>query len=181
MEEQLLHGIGGSKEVTANVRVFGGGHDNNTSYESSNITMLDGTIRSIFGGGLHGSTVETTNVLVRGGRVTSGITGGGASVLANSTCHGVTQTNVTTANVTVGGDSNVETVFGGGEGNKSDTKRANVKVTGGTVNYLTGGGSNGNTDTANVEVVGGAVNVMQSVNRGTMDSADMQVSRWNSY
>lgn len=167
---------GGSQLVTNNVRVFGGGHADNSSYESSNITMQGGTIRSIFGGGLHGSTVTNANVTVIGGTITSGITGGGASILANSTCHGTTETQVANTNVVIEGNAKVEAVFGGGEGTSSDVQSANVAINGGSVNYAIAGGSNGNTYDANLIVTGGNITVMQSVNRGTVNAADMKLT-----
>ena len=66
-------------------------------------------------------------------------------------------------------------VYGGGEG-ISYTGKAKVSINGGSVNYVTAGGSNGYTGEAKVSINDGTIKEMQSVNRGSMDSSNMEIT-----
>ena len=68
-------------------------------------------------------------------------------------------------------------IFGGG-GGYSRTDIANIEINDhtGTIAYLIGGGSNGYTGKAYVTLNEGSVDVMQSVNRGSMDSTLLVVN-----
>lgn len=173
----------GTKNVNVpnDINVFGGAHKDGTNYENTKITMNGGTVKNIFGGGLHESNVETANITVNGGKITVSITGGGANIFANSdACADSTRpaenslTRVNTANVTIN-NGTVNLLYGGGEG-YSYTGTTNTKINGGTFDYVTAGGSNGYTGNANIKVTSGTIGVMQSVNRGSIEAADMRLT-----
>ena len=177
---------GGSVEVPATAMIFGGSHDSDEVIATTSVTMTGGTVRAIFGGGLHKSTVTQSNVAVSGGQVTNGVSGGGASSLikdcgcenGNPWYNGdATQSpcKVDSATVTItGGD--IFMVYGGGEG-ISCTGSTNVSIANASVDYVTAGGSNGYTGTASVVVNEGAtIEVLQGANRGSMDSIGMEVN-----
>lgn len=174
---------GGTKHVDVpnDINVFGGSHATTDNHDSTEITMNGGTVKNIFGGGLHESSVTTSNVTVNDGTVTGSVVGGGANVLANSDVCQPTNvtaenspTRVSNANVTVN-NGTVNMVYGGGEG-LGYTGKAVVKINGGNFQYVTAGGSNGYTGNAEVKITSGNVNLLQSVNRGNVNLADMRVS-----
>ena len=170
-----------SANVPSDINIFGGAHKDGTTYESTHITMNGGTIKNIFGGGLHESYVTTSNVTINGGKVTGSAVGGGANVLSNSDkCSptGVTaensKTRVVNANLTIN-NGTVNMVYGGGEG-LSNTAYAVVRINGGNISYLTAGGSNGYTGNTDVKITSGTINLFQSVNRGEVNSANVRVA-----
>ena len=175
---------GGEMDVTANTSVFGGGHEHDGAYASSSIVMKGGTVRNLIGGGLHKSYVKNTSVILEGGTVT-GVNGGGASSMSGTTCHKPwyagdpkqSPCKVDNAVVKVSGGTVKSLLFGGGEG-ISYTGTSSLTITGGDMSsaWVTAGGSNGYTGTASVDVQGGTIKVLQSVNRGSMDSAEMKVT-----
>lgn len=163
-------------DVPSDVNVFGGSHADSTTYENTKITMNSGTVKNIFGGGLHESYVTNSEVIVNNGTVTGSITGGGANVLANSDNCAPQAANVTASptrvinsTVTVNNGS-ATNVYGGGEG-LSYTENAKVNINGGNLQYVIAGGSNGYTKNAHLEVTSGQVGVLQSINRGEMETA----------
>ena len=139
--------------------------------------MNGGTVKNIFGGGLHQSSVTNAEVVINGGKVTGSITGGGANIFANSDSGSHTDSNfetvVTNATTTINNGS-AYNVFGGGEG-YSTTNNVSLNINGGTLSYVTAGGSNGTTGNANVKITSGQIALLQSVNRGQVSSADMRV------
>jgi len=184
-EGAVIKWEGGSRQVGKEAYIFGGMHDDNTEV-STKITMNGGTVKNIFGGGLHLSNTKESNVIINGGIVTS-VMGGGASSLTNA-CGCVNGTTwhagdgktspckTETANVTIDGGTVKSTVFGGGEG-ISYTGTANLTINDGNLEnaWVTGGGSNGHTETVNLMINGGTISVVQSVNRGTVDEATVVV------
>lgn len=176
---------GGSLEVPETTSVFGGSHEQDGVLESTNIVMTGGTIKNIIGGGLHKSHVATTNVHIKNGKITGGVHGGGASSMSGTTCHKPWYSGdadnainrVDNANVIVDNGS-IYLLYGGGEG-ISYTEKANLIINGGTHSYTTAGGSNGFTITANVIINGGTFDVVQSVNRGSMNSAVVNINSGN--
>ena len=176
---------GGSEAVPNNVSVFGGGHNTDAAMATS-ITMAGGTVRNIFGGGLHQSNVTSSSVTMTGGTVTEGLMGGGASSTApNCGCElGASYYNgdamdspcrVEDATVAVSGGS-VFTLFGGGQG-ISYTGTADVTVSNDAdVEWATAGGSNGYTGTGTLNIQGGTIYVAQGVNRGSMDSIEINMT-----
>lgn len=167
--------------VPSDINVFGGAHRDGTNYENTKITMNGGTVKNVFGGGLHESNVGTADVTINGGKITVSVTGGGANIFANSdACADSTRpaenslTRVNTSNVTIN-NGTVNLLYGGGEG-YSYTGTANTKINGGTFDYVTAGGSNGYTGNANIKVTSGTIGVMQSVNRGAIEAADMRLT-----
>ncbi len=189
-----------SSSITMNsgivTALYGGGVslDENqiASVGISNIIVNGGTVlSSVNGGGLLFTTVDTSNVVIQDGRV-AGVEGGG---IASANVNGVTYSagtqddsinsfnRVNTANVTINGGtidstpSNYGLVYGGGQG-YSYTGTANLIINSGDMSnaYVTSGGSNGYTGNAITRINGGDINIFQTVNRGTMESADVTVT-----
>lgn len=181
----LIKWDGGEKAVPADTSVFGGSHESDEKLESTNVTVNGGSLHNVFGGGLHKSSVGNSLVIINGGKFTGFIQGGGASSYT-ATC-GHTQyagdkdgatTVVDNAIVVINGGEIAKDVFGGGEG-ISYTKKASVIVAKsftGNIRYLTLGGSNGYTDDATALLLGGKIKVLQSVNRGFMETAEITVN-----
>lgn len=70
----------------------------------------------------------------------------------------------------------IDTLFGGGNG-YSVVWNSNIEVEGETeINYLIAGGSNGYTNKSRVVVNGGHIKVMQGVNRGILNKAELIVN-----
>lgn len=208
---------GGSQTVPETVYIFGGGKEG-TSYISSNITMEDGTVRHIYGGGVsltekNPAKVGTSNITVNGGNITSTLYGGGliysevdnsnVTINGDSTIQsivgggsaatsisGVTysagteddmensKNRTNNTNITINSNTQVESVFGGGQG-YSYVGNANVTVNGGNNGYITSGGSNGYTKNATTTITGGNAQVLQTINRGIVENADIKVAGGN--
>lgn len=175
---------GGEMEISTKANVFGGSHNSAEVIQNTSVTMESGTINALIGGGLHTSHVVNSNVVINGGSIPSQVVGGGASSLVkdehiwysgdakNSPCI------VENANVLINGGSNYLLVFGGGEG-ISRTDTATTTITAGDFSnaYVSAGGSNGYTGTATLNINGGTdYKVIQSVNRGSMNSAELNVT-----
>lgn len=171
---------GGKQDVTTAVTVFGGSHESDERLETTSVTMNGGEVHGIFGGGLHKSNVGTAKVVVNAGKLNF-VQGGGASSLSGSTCHKPwyagdpknSPNRVDSAEVLVVNGTGVGSyplIYGGGEG-ISYVGKTDVTVKGGNWDYVIAGGSNGYTGDANLTIKGGKIGVVQSVNRGSMDSA----------
>lgn len=181
----LIKWYGGEKAVPADTSVFGGSHESDEKLATTSVTVNGGSLHNVFGGGLHKSSVGNSLVIINGGKFTGFIQGGGASSYT-ATC-GHTQyagdkdgatTVVDNAIVVINGGEIAKDVFGGGEG-ISYTKKASVTVAKsftGNIRYLTLGGSNGYTDDATALLLGGKIKVLQSVNRGFMETAEITVN-----
>ena len=184
-EGALIKWDGGEQNVGKNANVLGGMHDDATSVSTS-ITMNGGTVRNVIGGGLHKSNCSSTNIVINGGNMVA-VQGGGASSLTKDCgCSNASWYNgnakdspcqVENANVTINGGSVSSLVFGGGEG-ISCTKNSSLTINDGSLGsaWVTAGGSNGYTGSAKLSIKGGDLNVVQSVNRGSMDSAEIEVT-----
>ena len=171
-------------DIPENVTIFGGSHKTEGTLQSSEV-IIDGVkVHGVFGGGLHKSHVETATVTVKGNADLDFVQGGGASSYkglvdqcqwySGDTANATTKVDNATVKIE-GNECNINTVFGGGEG-ISYTGTTNVTVEGGNITFVGAGGSNGYTGTATVEINGGTIGKVQSVNRGTMDSAAFDVS-----
>lgn len=181
---------GGSIEVPANTSIFGGYHNNTTDTVDSNITMNAGTVKNIFGGGLHASYVANATIKINGGTVTGSIMGGGYEEFVDCGEHNYNKDTITEANVmesttrvetatiTVdGGNLNGAMIFGGGGAHSyTETVTITLNKYEGTLSYLVAGGSNGYTGTAQIVMNAGSATVVQSVNRGTMDTANIEIN-----
>lgn len=179
--------------VGAEANIFGGMH-NNPSNVNTSITINGGKVGYVFGGGLHKSNTLSAKIIMNGGRVNQ-INGGGASSWTagcsaecsienrewknsdyeNAPCQ-TKSASVTINGGTVCGNS-YGLVFGGGCG-YSNTEEATVTITGGDLSktYVTAGGSNGNTTEASVAITGGTIKIVQTINRGTIESASLEVT-----
>lgn len=178
---------GGSVNVGPDAYIYGGMHNDSTVVSSTSITMKGGTVRNIFGGGLHTSNTTTTNVVIEGGKVTSVM--GGACDGITTACGCVLNTEagsqggktstckVTTTNVTIKGGTISSLVYGGGEA-YSYTGTANVTISGGDLSsaWVTAAGSHGYTGKATLNITGGNLNVVQTVNRGTLEETELEVT-----
>ncbi len=171
-------------DIPENVTIFGGSHKTEGTLQSSEV-IIDGVkVHGVFGGGLHKSHVETATVTVKGNADLDFVQGGGASSYkglvdqcqwySGDTANATTKVDNATVKIE-GNECNIDTVFGGGEG-ISYTGTTNVTVEGGNITFVGAGGSNGYTGAATVEINGGTIGKVQSVNRGTMDSAAFDVS-----
>lgn len=181
-EGAIITWNGGSQIVPADASIFGGSHAKEGILKTSTITMTGGKVKNIVGGGLHKSQVDTTTINIKAGTITGSVIGGGGSSFSGTTCHRPwyasdatnATTRVNTANVTIDGGS-IFLLYGGGEG-ISYTGKANVKINNGKINYVTAGGSNGMTSSADLKINGGTIQVVQSVNRGSMDTVGVEVT-----
>lgn len=212
---------GGRQIVQPTVTIYGGGK-NGTSYDSSNITMQDGTVLNLVAGGVSTdeskpAIVANANITLNGGTVTGNIVGGGyvysevensnltvndgnvgvitgggfASVVVNGVYYNVgteenpedspnrtERTNIVINDGTVKyPDSDLGLLFGGGQG-YSYVGNSKIIVNDGDLSkaYVTAGGSNGYTGNSNVEINGGEIETYQSVNRGIVDAATLTMS-----
>ncbi|MBS7020810.1 MAG: hypothetical protein KH135_02930 [Firmicutes bacterium] len=171
---------GGSMNVDEKTHIFGGSHESDEVLESTKITMNGGQVANVIGGGLHKSHVKKTTVIINGGTMT-GVQGGGASSANWTDCHRPWYAQadesainrVDEANVILNGGSS-SLVFGGNEG-MGYTGNANLTITGGTWGWVTSGGSNGYTKDATTTVKGGKITVLQTINRGKMNGASVEV------
>ena len=172
------------EDIPENVTIFGGNHNQEGTLQSSEV-IIDGVkVHGVFGGGLHKSHVETATVTVKGNADLDFVQGGGASsykgLVDDCQWYSGDKDNATTkvddATVKIEGDGcDIGTVFGGGEG-ISYTGTTSVTIEGGTISTVSAGGSNGYTGSATVNISAGNITTVQSVNRGTMDSAQIDVT-----
>lgn len=175
--------------------IYGGGaslnENNKAVVEKSNIVINNGKVlQTIYGGGLLFTTTTQSNVTINDGTIKA-ICGGGS---AAATISGVTyaagtvtdlqnsKNRVQTANIIInGGKIDTEptsfgSIFGGGQG-YSYVENANIQINDGDMSkaYIVAGGSNGYTKNANVKASGGEIYVLQTVNRGEMESATVRI------
>ena len=166
--------------------IFGGGQGTKTedaTVGSTSIVFNGGRIDNcIYGGGQLSSTVNTSNIVMNGG--TAQFVSGGGAATAGSVSVGTADNpayspcRVDQANVTLNGGSVPVGLFGGGQG-YSSTGSSRVVMNNGNASYVTAGGSNGYTGSSTVAINGGNAAVVQSVNRGSMDSASLIVNGGN--
>lgn len=170
--------------------LVGGGigftEENSSVVSNTQIIINGGNVtNAIVGGGYFYATVDTSNIELNGGNIfsmqggaiaTGKISGKNYSVgtkddAINSKCR------VNTANTIVNGGTIKSLLFGGGQG-YSYTGTANLTITGGDMSkaYVTAGGSNGYTGNCTVKINGGSIYLYQSVNRGTIESAHVELS-----
>ena len=170
--------------------IVGGGigftEEHSSFVSNTKIIINDGNVtNAIVGGGYFYSTVDTSNVEINGGNIfsaqggaiaTGKISGKNYSVgtkddAINSKCR------VNTANTVVNNGTIQSLLFGGGQG-YSYTGTANLTINDGDMSkaYVTAGGSNGYTGNCTVKINGGSIYLYQSVNRGTIESAHVELS-----
>ena len=76
--------------------------------------------------------------------------------------------------------SNYGLVFGGGQG-LSYVENANLIINGGDLSkaYVTAGGSNGYTENGKIKITNGSINVLQTTNRGIVNTVTVKVTGGN--
>ena len=179
---------GGSVELPADAWVFGGMHNDTSTTVSSDITMEGGQLYAIVGGGLHASTVDNATIIVNGGTLKSVYGGGVASSFFDAPtdeerAHDYTgdastsTTKVENASITINDGTITKYIYGGGMG-YNYTKETTITINGGdqSTALLTAGGANGYTGASNVIINDGNLGMYQSVNRGTVNSANAYVN-----
>lgn len=97
---------GGSQIITDTTTVFGGGIQG-TTYQTSDITMESGTVAIMYGGGQslienENTRVEKTNITINGGTITESLYGGGL-IYATSEESNITVNNGIIKSITGGG------------------------------------------------------------------------------
>ena len=176
--------------------IYGGGksqiEDKIAKVSNSNIIINGGrVINGIAGGGLLYSNTENANIIVNNGTITDVNGGGMASAVISGVKYSAgskekpeeSKNRVENAKIIINGGtidtlpSSFGTVFGGGQGH-SYTGHVNVLINGGNLSkaYVTAGGSNGYTKKSYIEINGGNINVLQSVNRGKIESANVLIA-----
>ena len=178
------------KSVPKTADVFAGCHGNNTPVGSDEdpveIVINGAKLNTVYGGGLHESTVNNVKITVKGDSDLKWVCGGGANCLVrcnqeacndkgwNENAAANSATLVKKAEINIEGGSVAEDVYGGGEGySKSDSTTVNIK--GGTITSVCAGGSNGVTGNSEVNIENGKITYLYSVNRGTMGSSAVTV------
>lgn len=128
--------------VADNCDVYGGG-SLDTNVENTSITIKAGaTLSDVYGGGYAGKVTSNTNIVVEGGKVTT-IFGGGYD--RDAVVEG--STNITIKNVT-----SISTVYGGGYYTPVK-ETANIKIEGGSIDYIIGGGGNESATCKNTNLI----------------------------
>lgn len=181
-------------------RVIGGGRGTkDTTADVTNVTikMTDGYVNGISGGGILSSKVEKANIEVTGGQVANLIGGGfststlysapnvktysgdaGTKAEPEKSANAVNETTINLTNGTFYDTGSYGLVYGGGQGN-GYVKKSTVNISGTadlSNTWLVGGGSNGRTDDSTLNISGGTINTVQTINRGSMIDAHVNVT-----
>lgn len=183
----LVTWAGGSMELPADAWIFGGTHNDNSTTVNTKITMEGGQLYAIVGGGLHKSSVGTATIVINGGTLKSVYGGGVASGFfdaptAEEKTHNYdgdakeSTTRVESATITINDGTLTKYIYGGGMG-YNYIGETSITVNGGNQEtaILTAGGANGYTGTTQVTINDGNIGTVQSVNRGSVDSASVIV------
>ena len=170
--------------------VFAGCHGSNTPVGTDDdpveIVINGAKLNTVYGGGLHESTVNNVKITVKGDSDLKWVCGGGANCLVHcdqGACaeKGWKDNGADSATLVKKAEVNIEAgtvandVYGGGEGySKTDSTTVNIK--GGTLSSVCAGGSNGVTSNSEVNIENGTIKWVYSVNRGTMGSSAVTVT-----
>ena len=152
-------GSGRSGRVTSDINIrmengtvldsiYGGSNQEGTVYGNSNITLINGSLKDIYGGGLGENTYISQNVNIVAGTnettsllISGSVYGGSAYGVVNSSSKNNNRSNYTTS-VTVN-NGTLQNVFGGGKGDNSIVPYVagdvTVTVNGGNIKNLFGG------------------------------------------
>ena len=175
--------------VPTTADVFAGCHGSSTPVGTDDdpveIVINGAKLNTVYGGGLHESTVKNVKITVKGDSTLKWVCGGGANCLVHcqeDACNDKgwkndaanSKTLVEKAEVNIEGGSVAQDVYGGGEG-YSKTVNTTVNIKGGTINSVCAGGSNGATTNSEVNIENGTITYLYSVNRGTMESSAVTV------
>lgn len=163
-----------------------------SSVTNAKITVNNGNVLvGVIGGGFVYSKVENIEIVINGGNIAAVGGGGIASIAIDGVSYSAgteddaqnSKNRTDTINITINGGTinssslNYGLLYGGGQG-YSYTGTTNVIINDGdlTKAYVTVGGSNGYTNSGNVIVNGGKIGIIQSVNRGTIESATLTIN-----
>ncbi len=178
------------QSVPTNAEVFAGCHGSSEAVGSDadpvEIVINGAHLNTVYGGGLHESTVNNVKITVKGDSDLKWVCGGGANCLVHcdqGACaeKGWKDNGADSATLVKKAEVNIEAgtvandVYGGGEGySKTDSTTVNIK--GGTLSSVCAGGSNGATGNSEVNIENGTIKWVYSVNRGTMGSSAVTVT-----
>lgn len=145
--------IGENVAMTGEPQIFGG---DTRTVKKTDVTLLSGTYRTIFGGGGNADVTGTVNLYV-GGNVNSSV--------ANITNHdrpylifgGSNSGYADEVNLEFADNAAIKMLYGGGNGASSYVKRTNVNITGGKLMGIYGGSNLGTCGETNVTMTGGEV------------------------
>lgn len=169
--------------------IYGGGaslNENNLAVvEKSNIIMNGGTIlQTIYGGGLLFTNTTEANITINNGNVKSICGGGSAAATISATTYAAgistdlqnSKNRTQTTSITINGGTVESSIFGGGQG-YSYVGNSTIKINAGDLSaaYVVAGGSNGYTNNSNVQISGGQIYAFQTVNRGEMENAIVRI------
>ena len=195
-----------SASITMNsgtvANIYGGGEGTATeSADVKNVAIVinGGTVVSylngskltggnIAGGGTLASKVETAKIEIKGGTV-GVVMGGGKSSHSGKEAgtisapeNSLNSTGTTEVTISAGtiNDANngYGLVYGGGQG-YSYVENTTVNISGNadlSKTWVTAGGANGRTDVATLNISGGNINTVQTINRGSMIDATVNVT-----
>ncbi len=174
------------QSVPTDADVFAGCHGNATSVGTDNpvkITINGAHLNTVYGGGLHESTVGNVEITVKGKAELNWVCGGGANALIHDDCSSgawesdanTSKTVVNNAVINIEDGAVADAVYGGGQGN-SKTDKTTINIKDGTFDSVCASGSNGYTGTADVNIEGGTIKDVRSVTRGTIESSDVAVT-----
>lgn len=174
--------------VATTADIFAGCHGSSTAVGNDGdpveITIDGAHLNTVYGGGLHESTVNNVIITVKGDAQLQWVCGGGANALIHDTdCQSGawesdaanSKTVVNKAEINIEKGTVSQAVYGGGQGN-SKTVKTTINIKDGTIDDVFASGSNGKTESAEVNISGGNIQGVSSVNRGTIDNADVNVS-----
>lgn len=176
--------------IPTDADVFAGCHGSSQAVGSDEdpveIVINGAKLNTVYGGGLHESTVNNVKITVKGKAELNWVCGGGANCLIKDECaqgsvswqsgqSENSKTFVKNAEITIEDAKLANCVYGGGEG-FSKTENTTVNIKDGTILAVCASGSNGYTSNSNVNIEGGTITEVRSVTRGTIASSDVAVS-----
>ncbi len=159
--------------------VYGGSYKDDV--DSVSITMNGGSMTSVAGGGYLDAKVITANIVINGGNLSYGVSGGGLcgslSVDEIADMSGYNYTGTVT--ITINGGT-MPVANAGGAQSYAYVEDATMTISGGTFDEIIAGGINGYTNTSKVildAAEGSSINagLVTAANRGEVNSADIDI------
>ncbi len=184
MESGIVYSIAGGGISTE--------QGNNSTVQNASIVINNGTVTgNVVGGGALYATVENSSITINNGNIGCIYGGGLASVTidsgaqtvgtkdqANNSPNRVNKVDIIINNVTACAPSMPGGFIYGGGQSYSYVGESNLTIRGGdyTKTTITAGSSDGYTETSNVEISGGTINEFQTINNGTLNSANVTIT-----